>query len=247
MPRYPQFLYPPPDFKCQYRDCCPYLEGLSTTWVFEGFEQAEKEYEEHLRITDSFKAALGEATDRIKILERENAELKAKLTALHQQQFKANKKTADQPGEDTLPEKVKKKRGAPAGHPGWVRPRPDHIDYTVNVPAPVVCPHCKSDKLIVMEEVMEHFQEDIAIAPRTIVTRYVHGQSFCKRCNRPVAQAGKGELMNSHIGPIAKAVAVYLRYRMGRNSLVVSVLPINLRRISLNYYTEKPAPLPCLR
>lgn len=62
---------------------------------------------------------------------------------------------------------------------------------------------------------MEHFQEDIVIRPRTVVTRYLHGQAFCARCNHPVVQAGVGELLNAPIGPVAKSVAVYLRYRMG--------------------------------
>ena len=30
-----------------------------------------------------------------------------------------------------------------------------------------------------MEETTEHVQEDIVIQPRTLVTRYLHGQAFC--------------------------------------------------------------------
>jgi transposase len=66
-----------------------------------------------------------------------------------------------------------------------------------------------------MEERTEHFQEDIIIRPQTLVTRYLHGQAFCARCNRPVVQAGESELLNAPIGPVAKSVALYLRYRMG--------------------------------
>ena len=109
----------------------------------------------------------------------------------------------------------KKKRGAPVGHPGWVRPKPDRIDRTVHVPAPTICPHCQSDDLTPMEESTEHVQEDIVIRPRTLVTRYLHGQALCVRCNRPVVQAGEGELLNAPIGPVAKSVALYLRYRIG--------------------------------
>jgi hypothetical protein len=53
------------------------------------------------------------------------------------------------------------------------------------------------------------------IQPRTLVTRYLHGQAFCSRCHRPVIQAGEGELLNAPIGPVAKSVAIYLRYRIG--------------------------------
>ena len=112
-------------------------------------------------------------------------------------------------------EGVPKKRGAPVGHPGWVRPKPERIDRTVHVPAPTICPHCQSPDLTPMEENTEHFQEDIVIRPQTVVTRYLHGQAFCPRCHRPVVQAAEGELLNAPIGPVAKSVAIYLRYRIG--------------------------------
>jgi len=51
-----------------------------------------------------------------------------------------------------------------------------------------------------MEESTEHFQEDIVIQPRTLVTRYLHGQALCVRCNRPIVQAGEGELLNAPSG-----------------------------------------------
>jgi transposase len=66
-----------------------------------------------------------------------------------------------------------------------------------------------------MEESTEHIQEDILIQPRTRVTRYLHRQAFCPRCKRPVVQAGEDELLNAPIGPVAKSVAIYLRYRIG--------------------------------
>ena len=213
MTRHP---YPPHDFECLYRHTCPYLDGLSTTWVLGEYRRADNVYHEHLRIIDDFYHDLKARDNRIRVLERENAELKAKLQALHQRQFKPNKKKDAEDIEGAaLSKEGKKKRGAPVGHPGWVRPKPDRIDRTVNVPAPTFCPHCQSDDLAPMEESMEHFQEDIVIRPRTVVTRYLHGQAFCARCNHPVVQAGAGELLNAPIGPVAKSVAVYLRYRMG--------------------------------
>jgi hypothetical protein len=194
---------------------------MSTTWVSEEYRRAGEVYQEHLRIIDGFDGDLKVRDERIRVLERENAELKAKLQTLHRRQFKANrKKDAEQGGKDmengsSSREGEKKKRGAPVGHPGWVRPKPDHIDRTVHVPAPTICPHCQSDGLTPLEESTEHFQEDIVIQPRTLVTCYRHGQAFCARCNRPVVQAGEGELLNAPIGPVAKSVAIYLRYRIG--------------------------------
>ncbi len=218
MPRYP---YPPHDFDCLYRHSCPYLDGLSTQWVLEEYRQAAEVYQDHLRIIDGFDGELKVRDERIRILERENAELKAKLQALHRRQFKPNRKKGAETGQKDAEsvsasnEGEKKKRGAPMGHPGWVRPKPDHIDRTVHVPAPRICPHCQSDNLTLIQETTEHVQEDIVIRPQTLVTRYLHGQAFCPQCHRPVVQAGEGELLNAPIGPVAKSVAIYLRYRIG--------------------------------
>ena len=218
MPRDP---YPPDDFECLYRHNCPYLDGLSTTWVLEEYQRAGDVYQEHLRIIEGFDEDLKARDDRVRILERENAQLKVRLQALHRRQFKPNrKKDGETGGEDaegglSSSEGKKKKRGAPVGHPGWMRLKPDRIDRTVHVPAPTICPHCQSYDLTPMEETTEHVQEDIVLQPRTAVTRYLHGQALCPRCHRPVVQAGEGELLNAPIGPVAKSVALYLRYRMG--------------------------------
>lgn len=214
----PHTQYPPHDFTCAYTHSCPYLRGLSTTWVFGEYERAGEVYQEHLRIIDTFSADLDTARKRVRDLERDNAELTAKLTALHRRQFKRNKNKAannsnlqDGPLKDT----GKKKRGAPIGHKGWSRLRPTHVDKTIHVPAPAICPHCQADNLVSTKEINEHLQEDIVLQPRTLVTRYVHEAAYCPRCNRTVVQAGEDELLNAPIGPVAKSTAIYLRYRIG--------------------------------
>lgn len=222
----PRYSYPPQGFECLYRHNCPYLGGLSTTWVYDEYQRADPVYQEHLRIIDAFHADLKDSEARIRALERENAELKAKLLVIHQNQFKANKKKeAEKSGNSenrgitdaciSSSEDGKKKRGAPVGHPGWYRPIPTKIDRVVQVSAPVICPHCGSDDLSTVEGIHEHVQEDIVIRPRTVATKYLHRQAFCPRCNRDVVQAGKDEILNAPIGPVAKSAAVYLRYRIG--------------------------------
>jgi hypothetical protein len=79
----PRYLYPPHDFECLYKHCCPYLNGMSTKWVLEEYRRAGEVYQEHLRIIDGFDGDLKVRDERIRVLERENAELKAKLQALH--------------------------------------------------------------------------------------------------------------------------------------------------------------------
>ena len=213
MPRYP---YPPHDFVCLYEHNCPYLDGLSTTWVLGEYHRGNDTYHEHLRIIDVLDGELETARKRIRDLERECAEFKAKYQALHQKQFKANKKKkdgADEGNADTRTPNArgKKKRGAPVGHPGWSRPKPLHVDRTVRVPAPTICPHCQSDHLTPQRSVREHIHEDIVVRPRTVVTQYLHDEAYCHRCRLAVVQADADELLSAPIGPLAKATAMYLR------------------------------------
>ena len=88
--------YPPDDFECLYKDSCPYLDGLSTTWVLGEYRRSEEGYQEDLRILDHFYDDLKTRDERIRMLERENAQLKAKLQALHRRQFKPNRKKGAQ-------------------------------------------------------------------------------------------------------------------------------------------------------
>ncbi len=209
----PRSSYPPHDFVCPYQDNCPHLDGMSTTWVLGEYRRGEDTYDEQLRIIDAFDEGLETAGKRIRELERELAELRAKYQALHQKQFKPNSKN-NAPCQEKAADRPpgKKKRGAPVGHPGWFRPKPKEIDRSVRVAAPQRCPHCSSTDLTPADERMEHIQEDIVLVPRPLVTRYVHEQAFCTQCKRPVAQAAADEILHAPIGPVAKATAMYLRY-----------------------------------
>ncbi|MFH1123282.1 MAG: IS66 family transposase [Pseudomonadota bacterium] len=209
MNRLPRAAYPPHDFVCQYQDHCPHLEGMSATWVMEEYRRGEDTDHEELRIIEVLDERLEATRKRIRELEREVAELRAKYQALHQKQFKPNRKKSP-PCEERVP--GKKKRGAPVGHPGWFRLKPKEIDHSVEVPAPQRCPHCGSTDLTAIDESVEHLQEDIVLVPRPAVTRYVHGQAFCKHCRKTVVQAAADEILHAPIGPVAKAVAMYLRY-----------------------------------
>jgi len=205
----------PWDYDCPYKNNCPHLEWSSTHWIFSQYQNSYDEHCEHWRIRDLLEENLAQARAQIEQLEQQNAQLKAKLKTVHQRQFKANKKTKQAASDKRPDENKKKKRGAPKGHPGWSRPTPDHIDKTIDVPAPNKCPHCDCDHLRPSEQVKEHLQEDIILQPKTHVTNFRHQQAFCPKCDRLVIQAAKNELLNCHIGPVTKAAAVYLRYGLG--------------------------------
>jgi len=199
------YYQPPYNFDCQHKNECPHLMGLSTHWVFSEYTRAQEQYQEFLHIRDNFRHDLDDAYRRINKLKKENDELKAKFKTLHTRQFKKNIKR-----NTTAPKK--RSRGAPKGHPGWFRKKPHHVDKTVAVPAPDICPHCSKTNLQTVDEIKEHFQEDIILVPRTYVTKFKHRQAFCSKCNRPVIQMAEGEIPNSHIGPLTRSLAVFLRY-----------------------------------
>jgi transposase len=172
------------------------------------------------QMREELETQIKDLLDENRALEKRVAELEAEKKALHERQFKPNKrkkklkqqtKPRDRVESDDDEDKPKK-RGAPVGHPGWSRRKPDHIDNQVPVPAPDVCPHCRGTDLEPSEEIVEHLQEDIVLRPHTMVTNFVHGQALCRQCDRLVLQAGEGELLNCEIGPVTKAAAIYLRY-----------------------------------
>jgi len=208
----PEFKDLPDDFRCPYRDGCPYLEGLSTGWVWEDRQHADFMEGDYERQLEEINRQLSEEQRQRQKVERENQQLQAQLQALHRRQFKG-RQTAAIPRPD-CPSAVRKKRGAPVGHPPWQRARPKHIDRVVPVPSPKRCPHCQGTDLQPLAQVHEHVQEDIVLEPRTVATCYVHQQVYCPGCDRNVLQPGPGELLGSYIGPAAKATEAYLRQEL---------------------------------
>ena len=209
----PRFSELDEEFVCPYRHGCPYLEGLPAKWVWDRYAQSrglESQYEYQLQ---ELHQQLSDAGRQNRELERENQQLKARLHALHQRQFKKRKASAAA-SDPAGPSTQRKKRGAPVGHPPWQRPKPKRIDQIVSVPAPKICPHCQSPDLQPVPETHEHVQEDIVLEPRTVATCYVHQQAHCPHCERNVLLPGPGELLGCYIGPAAKATAIYLRYEL---------------------------------
>lgn len=206
----PRFADLPADFCCPYRDGCPYLEGLSARWVFGQYQKDvgdECQYEYQL---GELRQELDQERRQHRQTQRRNEQLQAQLQALHRRQFKGRRKPAA--GSSEVLPLERKKRGAPVGHPPWVRPKPRQIDFCFEVPAPQCCPECRSTHLQPIPEVREHVQEDIVLEPRVVTTRYIHHQAHCPECERDLIIPGPGELLGSYIGPATKATAIYLRY-----------------------------------
>jgi hypothetical protein len=208
----PEFKDLPDDFSCPYRDGCPYLEGLSTSWVFHRYQEVdgtECHYEYQL---EELHKELRKERQHSQKMERENQQLRAQLQAQHRRQFKGRRAAATEPSTGSSTQR--KKRGAPVGHPPWQRAKPTRIDQVVAVPAPQKCPHCHHPELQPVAEIAEHMQEDIVLEPRTVVTCFRHQQAYCPCCDKNVSLPGPGEMPGAYIGPAAKATATYLRYQL---------------------------------
>lgn len=196
----------PPDFVCLYRNACPHMDGISARWAFSVFREQWR-VKDQVRILERDNEQLRAQNDEL-IQERDR--IQAQYQALHRSQFKAakTKPPPDAAAESATP----KKRGPPKGHPPWNRRQPGHIDRVVPVPAPTICPHCHCSALLPSPGTLEHIQEDIVLQPRTHVTRFDHAMAFCPKCRRPVYDTGPGELRNASIGPVTKATAVWLHH-----------------------------------
>lgn len=186
--------------KCPYQMACPHLQGLNV-------EEVWSRYQHLSHINSDLNHQLTDARKRIHELEQKVAQLQVS----HRRQFKTNK--ADSQGQAHT--KGKKKRGAPKGHQAWNRSRPQQVDRQVDVDRPNDCPHCQCRGLKPHSEPHDQLQEDIVLAPRSVVIRYRHQQSWCPQCRRPVYQTAPTEMRNAPIGPVAKSLNAYLRYRIG--------------------------------
>ncbi len=204
---------PPSGFRCPYQDNCPHLEGLSANWVFRRHSWASIKENEHYQIRDAMAAEIAALKATVRERDIEIQALRAENTLLHRSRFKPSKpKTGNAKEQEAGAQQPRKPRGAPKGHPPWSRKTPEHVDHTVHVEAPLLCPHCQGATEQGQCGETSFVQEDIVPIPRTVVTRYVHATAFCPHCERHVIHPLEGELPFAPIGPHAKSVALYLRH-----------------------------------
>jgi transposase len=204
-------------FECSYERDCPYHPGWSAEGLWWAYQELEAREREQWGIVVGLEKELKRGEARIRELEGQNAQLHAQLRAIHEKQFKANRKEAavqapDGASRESAPPR---KRGAPVGHPHWRRPAPETFDRTVEVPAPSQCPYCDSANLRELQSMREHWQEDIVLVPRLRATLFVHREAHCPQCGKNVIAWSTEQAGPGHIGPVAKSLAAYLRHDIG--------------------------------
>ena len=210
-------FYPRKNDPCPNVGHCPHAGGAAiASLVLIGNEN-----ELHLRYLHGTIDAEKERNHRLfqenEKLTAELAQVKLELKLERQNKFATNKqKQADaQPAIELPPEKPKKKRGAPVGHPGWFRPTPTQYDWEIDVPAPRRCPDCCGPVNILLgAEPSLHYQEDIIDGVYRVVL-YRHAACRCSQCDKIAEQPGENEILLSRIGPFLRSKAIYLRNVIG--------------------------------
>lgn len=162
-------------------------------------------------------------------LRRENAELRAQLTAaqgeirqLRERLEQAERATARQAApfrrraSQKVPDGSKKRPGRPPGHPGAHRAVPEHVDEHAEVPL-TGCPHCGGPVTAV--EAIEQFIEEVPPV-RPHVTRLVTYRGHCAACgdvhsSHPLQTSTATGAAKAQLGPRAQALAAALNKQFG--------------------------------
>ena len=113
------------------------------------------------------------------------------------------------------PKKRWKKLGAPVGHPGTTRPRPEIIDHVVEQTLET-CPDCgHADLKPCASKTQSHVQEDIVLA-KVEATEFVRRGYWCPHCHAiKEAPYAPEEIPNSYLGPNILIQTVIMKYHQG--------------------------------
>jgi transposase len=108
-----------------------------------------------------------------------------------------------------------KKLGAPVGHHGATRPKPDHIDKTIDQYLDH-CPDCGCSHMTLASSMdREHIQEDI-IPARVEVTKFIHHGYWCPCCCKvKIAGYAPEEVPYGYLGPNVLILTVRMKYYQG--------------------------------
>ena len=189
--------------ECRRGTDCPYVNGGDIRSLI-----AERDYLNQR--VDEMEGVMGQAQTEIEKLRQENHQLKEENKSLgHQLKqvlgkiFKPRVKPhhdGDQP-----------KRGAPAGHRGNSRRRPEVISEFIDI-YPEKCDRCGGEVKGYPNHFDEHVTEDIEIRKKVTCYRFHYG--YCQRC-KEVVYARKDEIpANDRIGTEVRAIGGYMR-RLG--------------------------------
>lgn len=189
---------------CPFKKFCIFLNGEAPKAILADRDYLRNRVDELEFSMDIANWQTVKLQARVKELEDDKSKLEKDLSEALQAPFKKAKKkeTPENP----------KKRGAPVGHPGWFRAKPEQVDKTIDVYLDA-CPLCGSENISPCNHTTEHIQEDFENG-RLISTCFVHCYYWCCDCKNVVHGWGNNEIPNAFIGPDARAKAAYVRYEV---------------------------------
>lgn len=187
---------------CPFKNFCIFLNGQAPETILAERKYLSKRVDELEFAMDLGNYQLIKLQERIKELEDVNSQLKTELSDALKDPFTKYKR------KETI--STTKKLGAPAGHPGWFRRKPEQADKTIDVYLDR-CPRCNSENISPCNHTTEHIQEDIEDGKLT-ATCFVHCYYWCPDCKSIVHGWGENEIPKAFIGPDARAKAAFVRY-----------------------------------
>ena len=197
---------------CANKDACPHLGFASCREILDERDRLTKQVEYKDTLLRLAAEEIDRLTAEIEKIRGEKEYLEAKLKRRLNGDLGIPKEHhgPDQPVAPGDEDRQKPKRGAPKGHRGATRKKPEHADHIVDV-YPTRCPLCGNVHLTPAREVAEHVQEDIVI-PLAVVTRFRHHHAYCPACKKVISDFSEHEQKSAYIGPVAKATTGFLRY-----------------------------------
>ncbi len=187
--------------KCHCGTRCPYING-GDIWRLIG----ERNYLSQR--LDEMESLMGVAEAEIEKLRRENEELKEGKEALRydlKQVLGKIFKPQVKPHHDAN----QAKRGAPCGHRGNSRRRPEEISEFIDI-YPDKCDRCGGQVSGYPNTFDQHVIEDIEMKKKVTCYRFHCG--YCQQCQKVVYPKKEGIPANDRIGSEARAVGGYLRH-----------------------------------
>jgi len=169
---------------------------------------------------DNKKPSYEELEAEVARLKSENEQLRQRVLQLEDTVEQLKRTAFRQAAPFRLPEERHNENPAPPGrkpgHPGSFRPKPDHIDQTIEVPLQR-CPHCLGPVDSVSSQ--EQFIEEIP-QPRVSVTRLITYIGRCPRCGEvrsrhPLQVSEATGCAGTHLGPRALGLAAELNKKLG--------------------------------
>jgi len=188
--------------KCHYGTRCPYVNGGDASRLLVEWDYLRQRLDEMEKVM-----ALAQA--EIEKLHQENEKLKEERETLRYD-LKQMLGKIFKPQVKPEPDVNRAKRGAPCGHRGSSRRRPEEISEFIDS-YPDKCDKCGGQIKVYEKSFDEHVVEDIEIKKRVTCYRLHYG--YCKQCKRVVYPKAKEPIMASdRIGIRARAVGAHLRY-----------------------------------